>query len=801
MNKVKNIAKEIKKESARKSAAVKKSVVLKPHHAKPYRKRYYLGLAVIVLLMSYLGISIIRYSAAESAYKKSVRDFVAQLFNVRESSKKELGTIRSSYGFSFKFNAEILYAGGIDDASGKVFLNDELSEERAYSVLKVARFGKGGDEGSAIGSYGIEIDYKKDYSGGQELEDMQTAIMSESTRDLSKQSSGVESFGGMDFLKTTWEGSADIGIKGADLKIKRVSYIGSLNGKPLVFSLVVNSGGTLEKDLSDLMSSIEKKGATSAQPDSDVVSPEVADVSPNSGRSLLDVVMLSGEASAANASANGIDSEKISSLYSPATVKIYNLYCMDIYFKGSKVLPDSCQASSGSGFFISGEGHIGTNGHVASNSPKDIVISYAFDSYKKGDSVPLTALIQETDLTESDFRGSAGRDDNVAFNLVIEALYRLDDSIFEAKNRVDNLIVCLNSDKPDIDELISLTKNRKEFKSTDSIKLAKFVDDDYRAVDGYGGKWFASDVAIIKIDGGNYPSVKMGDISSATQGGDLSILGYPGAADRNGLVSSDSVKPTLTSGKVSSVKNASGSDSKLIETDTTIGHGNSGGPAFNDAGEVVGIATYTIDGSGEGNGVYNYVRDIQDLKDLASKASVNTNNVSKTQSEWMAGIDLFYQSKYSKAIKHFNNVKSSYPQHPRAEEMIAAAQKKIQNGEEVKDFPIYLVVIGVVLLLGLIILVLLIIRHHKKHKIYSAQVVAGNVQPMNPTSAPVAVTYSGQEVKNYSAPAFGRAPEGGNDTGQSSANPNPSSQINPSVSNNPSSGEPQNPQSGNQALS
>ncbi len=239
----------------------------------------------------------------------------------------------------------------------------------------------------------------------------------------------------------------------------------------------------------------------------------------------------------------------------------------------------------------------------------------------------------------------------------------------------------------------------------------------------------------------------------------MSIIGFPGNASDNGIVSSEEIIPTLTSGKVSSIKNASGSDYKVIETDTTIGHGNSGGPAFNEKGEVIGIATYTVDGSGQGDGVYNYIRDIQDLKALASKSNVEIeSDDSETQKEWESGVSLFRQAKYSKAIKHFETVKSLYPQHPTVEGIIATSQDKIAAGEDVKDSPILFIALGLGLSVVVLFVVLFIIlRHRKKHKIYRSAVLSGEVKPIvDPNGNPVNFEVDHATVQNYSAPGYGQ---------------------------------------------
>jgi hypothetical protein len=338
-----------------------------------------------------------------------------------------------------------------------------------------------------------------------------------------------------------------------------------------------------------------------------------------------------------------------------------------------------------------------------------------------------------TSLKASDIPASATPTQVVG--LMVDAMYKLDPTRFTATNDVENLLVQVTPKNPDITALLQDTQNRTAYPAADtSVLKAKLVAADYRANDGYDG-FKASDVAIIKVDGKNFPIVKLGSINAAVQGADLSILGYPGNASNNGIVDSTSSEATLTTGKVSSIKNASGSDKKLIETDTTIGHGNSGGPALADDGEVVGIATYTADGSGDGNGVFNYIRDIKDLTDLAAARNITFDTNSATQAAWQEGIVNYYSSHYSKALKNFAVVEKLYPNDSKVASFTASAQQNIADGKDVVDFPLIpAIIISVIVLAGVGFGLFFIIRHHKKHLIYNAGVAQGTVQPVGPGS-------------------------------------------------------------------
>ena len=124
------------------------------------------------------------------------------------------------------------------------------------------------------------------------------------------------------------------------------------------------------------------------------------------------------------------------------------------------------------------------------------------------------------------------------------------------------------------------------------------VDAEICSVTLYSGKEFPAkivgysevhDLAILKIDGDNYPVVAIGD-SSKLREGDIAIaIGHPSGIDApwsttQGVVSALDRRITIT--KESYIAEAS-----MIQTDAALNPGNSGGPLCNDRGEVIGIVT------------------------------------------------------------------------------------------------------------------------------------------------------------------------------------------------------------------
>jgi len=104
------------------------------------------------------------------------------------------------------------------------------------------------------------------------------------------------------------------------------------------------------------------------------------------------------------------------------------------------------------------------------------------------------------------------------------------------------------------------------------------------------GKDETTDLAVIKIDKNNLPAATLGD-SDSLQVGEFSMaIGSPLG-----------MESTVTAGIISATSRTITSDGKnytVIQTDAAINSGNSGGALINSKGEVIGINTLKLSGSG-----------------------------------------------------------------------------------------------------------------------------------------------------------------------------------------------------------
>ncbi|MET0307062.1 MAG: Do family serine endopeptidase [Sphingomonas sp.] len=104
-----------------------------------------------------------------------------------------------------------------------------------------------------------------------------------------------------------------------------------------------------------------------------------------------------------------------------------------------------------------------------------------------------------------------------------------------------------------------------------------------------------SDLAVLKIEGASLPFVKFGDSSGARVGDWVVAIGNPfglGGSVTAGIISA-----------VHRVTGQGGAYDRFIQTDASINRGNSGGPMFDLAGNVIGINSQILSPTGGNVGI------------------------------------------------------------------------------------------------------------------------------------------------------------------------------------------------------
>lgn len=434
---------------------------------------------------------------------------------------------------------------------------------------------------------------------------------------------------------------------------------------------------------------------------------------------------------------------QLAELIKPSVVNIVHLYCNQLLVPNSSVArflkPNYkfCSGGKGTGFFISSDGYIATNGHVAKIYPEQSLV----EEIMRSDQLTpfLLDLIKESTLSTYDIEITEDEAKNAlllikqnpnGLNVVLATLYEsLEAGSIKIENIDTRYYIKLGNTPIIFDEnkTESVDTYLDSIKTNSTIALADLVNYDfpnYYSSDVVINKKDpkGSDVAILKIQNSSsldYPALKITDSSTTSkEGSSVLILGYPGIVEGDdGLLDykQSSVKPTLTKGIISAIK-IDLAGNTLIQTDASIDHGNSGGPAFNSKGEVVGIATY---GFGSESGNYNFLRDPADLLKLVKKQNISLKK-SLSYETWKSGLNNFWKQFYKLAIPFFEQTKEVYALHPYVDELIGDSETAISNGEDKTSlFDLYpnlstIIPVSIIAILFIIILIIIVVIKKKK---------------------------------------------------------------------------------------
>lgn len=310
----------------------------------------------------------------------------------------------------------------------------------------------------------------------------------------------------------------------------------------------------------------------------------------------------------------------------------------------------------GSGFALTPDGHIVTNAHVATPNEESLKEEFLKEGLRK-------TFEQQARAIEVDFAGEISEAKRELLTKSI-AIYTAE------KSRVDS----------NIDKKITVFADQtiKQVASGNSGLEAKVV--------GGGEEYPGKDVALLKAEAKDLPTLLL-DTDEPQVGSTLYAIGYPGKGTfGTGRDVNSVVESTQTQGTVSGFQGVKGGY-RAIQTNADVSHGNSGGPAINDEGKVVGLVTAGVEDDG---GNFNLIVPSSVVKELLDKHGVVPTE-SDQMKEVKKGLDLASNQHYKAAKKSYEKAGNLGPF---LDKIVQDNQRQIDAGKDVPLGPSTATIIG-----------------------------------------------------------------------------------------------------------
>jgi S1-C subfamily serine protease len=185
------------------------------------------------------------------------------------------------------------------------------------------------------------------------------------------------------------------------------------------------------------------------------------------------------------------------------------------------------------------------------------------------------------------------------------------------------------------------------------------------------------DLALLQLEVADMPSLTLADSTNAQLGDKIHILGFPGVVLSHELLNASAgVEASVTNGAISGFKQDL-QNQPLIQTDAPAAWGNSGGPAVNSRGEVLGVLTFVSVAGGEDGGIvqgFNFVIPSAAVREFIKGTDVPLDESSRFNTAWHAGLRAYFSDDYARAETHFAEANRLVPELPDVRRMTADAK-------------------------------------------------------------------------------------------------------------------------------
>ncbi len=337
--------------------------------------------------------------------------------------------------------------------------------------------------------------------------------------------------------------------------------------------------------------------------------------------------------------------KRVASYVKPSVVRILD-GCEGTYeFVGSDgFLRDTfASISSGSGFFIHPDGYIVTNAHVVQETERG-----------EGSCKETLRQLAIDDFTET-AKQLLGKDNAALSAADVDQLKQtISKSLTEENFQRFNWVILPNGDE-----------FRYEVKS-----FGTPIDNE--------GDLRGKDVAVIKVEIKNAPSLVLGDSDNVDQLDSVTVFGYPSVADSNTLALKSVFEVSATSGGIAATAKETEDGVPVLQIDAPVAPGSSGGPVINDQFEVIGMVTFGNVSSDQSASSFSFAIRTSTIREFIGEAGV-ANEQGQVNELYRKGLDFLWQGEYRRAMLQFEEVQRLFPQHSEIERLIQDSQQLMSS--------------------------------------------------------------------------------------------------------------------------
>lgn len=189
-----------------------------------------------------------------------------------------------------------------------------------------------------------------------------------------------------------------------------------------------------------------------------------------------------------------------------------------------------------------------------------------------------------------------------------------------------------------------------------------------------GEEMSGQDLALLRLEVADMPTLRLKDSSVLQIGDRIHILGFPEVVLSHELLNATAkMDASVTTGAVSGFR-TDRANQPVIQTDAPAAWGNSGGPALDEAGDVVGVLTLVSrasDRDGAPVQGFNFVIPASTVTKFLEGTPASREEPRRFDAAWHAGLRAYFLGNHRRAHEHFVEANRLQPELPDVRRVVA----------------------------------------------------------------------------------------------------------------------------------